>query len=101
MPRVSLQTATAHAADRDAVLAEAVARLGPLEHRPRDPDGPFGALVRAVVFQQLAGPAARAIYARVRATVGPTLSPETLEATPDDCLRQPGRPATNLASLRD
>lgn len=101
MAGVSLQAAIDDVSARDAALAEAVRRLGPLEHRPRDPDGPFGALVRAIAFQQLAGPAAQAIYGRVRAAVGPTLTPETLSATPDAALREAGLSANKLASLRD
>ena len=49
MERSSLQAATAEVAARDPVLARLVDRVGPLRHRPRDPDGPFGALVRAIV----------------------------------------------------
>jgi DNA-3-methyladenine glycosylase II len=101
MPAVSFQTAINDVAARDASLAEAVGRLGLLEYTPRDPDGPFGALVRAIVYQQLAGPAARAIYGRVRAAVGPTLTPETLGATSDTALREAGLSANKLASLRD
>src|SRR4029453_13079145 len=78
-----------------------VALVGPIKYRPRDPDGPFGALVRAIVFQQLAGHAARAIHERVRATVGDTLTPETLTAVPDAALREAGLSANKLASLRD
>ena len=86
---------------RDPVLAELVARVGPITHRPRDPDGPFGALVRAIVFQQLAGRAAQAIYGRLQATVGDTLTPETLTAASDAALRAAGLSANKLASLRD
>jgi DNA-3-methyladenine glycosylase II len=52
--RTSLQAAIDEVATRDPVLAQIVARIGPITHRPRDPDGPFGALVRAIVYQQLA-----------------------------------------------
>ena len=55
MARTSLQAAIDEVATRDPVLARLVARVGPITHRPRDPDGPFGALVRAIVYQQLAG----------------------------------------------
>jgi DNA-3-methyladenine glycosylase II len=101
MAAISLQAAIEDVAGRDAAFAEAVGRLGRLGHTPRDPDGPFGALVRAIVYQQLAGPAARAIYGRVRAAVGPTLTPETLRATSDTALREAGLSANKLASLRD
>ena len=46
MARVSLRTATDELAARDLVLARLVTLVGPITHRPRDPDGPFGALVR-------------------------------------------------------
>jgi len=99
--QVSLQAAIDEVASRDPVLADLSARVGPIRHRPRDPDGPFGALARAIVFQQLAGPAAQAIYGRVRATVGDALTPETLNAASDAALRAAGLSANKLASLRD
>jgi 3-methyladenine DNA glycosylase/8-oxoguanine DNA glycosylase len=97
----SLSTAIDEVASRDPVLADLVARVGPVRHRPRDPDGPFGALVRAIVFQQLAGRAAQAIYGRVRTTVGDRLTPEALGAVSDADLRAAGLSANKLASLRD
>jgi DNA-3-methyladenine glycosylase II len=99
--RTTLRAAIDEVASRDAVLAELVERVGPIRHRPRHPDGPFGALVRAIVFQQLAGRAAEAIYGRLRATVGDTLTPEALDAAPDAALRAAGLSANKLASLRD
>jgi DNA-3-methyladenine glycosylase II len=101
LPRTTLRAAIDDVASRDPVLAELVARVGPIKHRPRDPDGPFGALVRAIVFQQLAGRAAQAIYGRLRGTVGDTLTPETLDAASDVALRAAGLSANKLASLRD
>ena len=99
--RISLAAAVDEVAARDPVLAHLVALAGPIKHRPRDPDGPFGALLRAIVYQQLAGRAAQAIHGRVRATVGGSLTPETLAAVPDDVLRAAGLSANKLASLRD
>jgi DNA-3-methyladenine glycosylase II len=99
--RTSLAAATTEAAARDAVLANLVALAGPLRWRPRDPDGRFGALVRSIVFQQLAGRAAQAIYGRVRSAVGDALTPETLTAVPDAALRAAGLSGNKLASLRD
>src|SRR5947209_19579084 len=98
LPRTTLRAAIAEVALRDPVLADLVARVGPITHRPRDPDGPFGALVRAIVFQQLAGRAAQAIYGRLQATVGDTLTPETLTAASDDALRAAGLSRNKLAS---
>jgi DNA-3-methyladenine glycosylase II len=101
MSRVSLAHAVSEVAARDPVLANLVALAGPLGHRPRDPDGHFGMLVRAIVFQQLAGTAARAIHQRVRATVDGQLTPDALAAVPDATLRAAGLSANKLASLRD
>ena len=98
--RGSLGAAIDEVASRDRVLADLVARVGPIRHRPRDPDGPFAALVRAIVFQQLAGRAAQAIYGRVRATVG-ELTAEAFTTVSDADLRAAGLSANKLASLRD
>jgi DNA-3-methyladenine glycosylase II len=99
--RISLRAAVDEVAARDPVLAHLVALAGPISQRPRNPDGHFGALARAIVYQQLAGRAAQAIHQRVLATVGGTLKPETLAAVPDEALRAAGLSANKLASLRD
>lgn len=99
--RVSLAAAIDEVAARDPVVAHLVELAGPIKYRPRDPDGHFGALVRSIVFQQLAGRAAQAIHQRVRATVRGDLTPEALTAVPDDALRRAGLSANKLASLRD
>jgi 3-methyladenine DNA glycosylase/8-oxoguanine DNA glycosylase len=100
-PRTSLRTAIDEVAARDPVLAHLVSLVGPISYRPRDPDGYFGALVRSIVFQQLAGRAAQAIYQRVRSALGGTVTPETLTAASDEALRAAGLSASKLASLRD
>jgi DNA-3-methyladenine glycosylase II len=41
------------------------------------------------------------IYTRVKATVGPTLTPQSLAAASDERLRRAGLSANKLASLRD
>ena len=59
-------SADAHLADSDAVMAELVRRLGPIA--PPDvgtPPDMFGALIMAIVRQQLATAAATAIYGRL------------------------------------
>lgn len=101
MPRISLREATELAADRDPVLRRLVDAAGPLSHRPRDPDGPFGALVRAIVYQQLAGRAAQAIHGRLLAAVGGRLTPAAVAAVGDAELRAAGLSANKLASLHD
>jgi DNA-3-methyladenine glycosylase II len=99
--RIALATAVDDVAARDPVLAHLVALVGPIKHRPRNPDGHFGALVRSIVFQQLAGRAAQAIHQRVRATVRGEFTPAALAAVPDDVLRGAGLSGNKLASLRD
>ena len=101
MARTSLQQAIDEVAARDPVLAGLVARVGPVRHQPRDPEGPFAALVRAIVYQQLAGAAARTIHGRVHAAVGRPLTPESLNGVSDADLRAAGLSANKLASLRD
>jgi 3-methyladenine DNA glycosylase/8-oxoguanine DNA glycosylase len=101
MARISLAAAIDEAAALDPVVRHLVDLSGPIAYRPRNPDGPFGALVRSIVFQQLAGAAAHAIHTRVRATVEGALTPEALAAVPDETLRAAGLSANKLASLRD
>ena len=101
MSRRSLTAATAEAARRDPVLAHLVGLVGPIGYRPGDPDGHFGALVRSITFQQLAGSAARAIHARVRATVPGNFTPAALLAVPDETLRAAGLSGKKLLALRD
>jgi len=101
MSRTSLAAAIREVAGRDPVLAHLVSLAGPIPYRQRDPDGHFGALVRSIVFQQLAGTAARAIHGRVRAAVGAELTPASLAAVPDEALRAAGLSGNKLASLRD
>lgn len=101
MTRVALSSAIREVAARDVVVANLVTLVGPIRHRPPDPDGHFGSLVRAITFQQLAGAAANAIHRRVLAAVGAPLTPEAVAATPDEALRGAGLSAAKLASLRD
>ena len=57
-------------AARDPQLAPLIRAGGPLRLPVRAPGGVFGFLVRAVVFQQLAAPAASAIHRRVTRALG-------------------------------
>jgi DNA-3-methyladenine glycosylase II len=87
--RASLHAAVDEVASRDPVIAELVARG--LHQAPAARSGrPFAALVRAIVFQQLAGRAAQAIYGRVRRVVGESLTPESLSAVCDAAVRAAG-----------
>src|SRR5580765_8825072 len=66
-------------ADRDPVIARLVALAG-LPRVPRSRETPFAALVRAVVYQQLAGAAAAAIHRRLLATLDDNPRPEAMLA---------------------
>ena len=101
MPRTGLATATAEVAGRDPALARVVEMAGPFKARPRDPDGHFGALVRAIAFQQLAGAAASAIHGRFRALVDGPLTPEAVLALPEDAVRAAGMSGAKTASILD
>lgn len=101
MTRIALASAIKEVASRDPILANLVSQTGVIRYRPRDADGPFAALARAIVFQQLAGRAAQAILGRVVAAVGGQLTAEALSRTSDEALRAAGLSANKLASLRD
>jgi DNA-3-methyladenine glycosylase II len=96
----SWQAAAAALAERDPVLRRLVDANGP--PKISSPGGShFGALVRAVVYQQLAGAAASAIHGRLIAAVSGELTPEHVLSLPDDVVRQVGLSGAKTASLRD
>ncbi len=99
--RTSLSAAIAELQRRDRALARFIARAGPIGYRPRHPDGHFGTLVRAIVFQQLSTRVAHVILERVTTAAGGSLSPESLAALPDERLRTAGLSRSKVASLRD
>ena len=87
----------------DPVMGKLVEHHGPsrLPAR-RAPGGRFGALARAIVYQQLAGKAAAAIYARFLALFPDAEpSPEAVLALPDAALRSAGLSGSKAASIRD
>ena len=100
MPRVSYAEAAEVLASRDQVLAGLIADAGPIRiSRPRS--SPFEALVQAIVYQQLAGAAARAIHGRLTAAMPSGVEPEALLVLSDAELRTVGLSAAKVLSLRD
>ncbi len=87
-------------AERDPVVARLVAETG-LPSLPKPTGSHFEALVRSIVYQQLAGPAARAIHGRLIAALGGEVTPERVLATPPDVLRGAGLSARKVDSLQD
>ncbi len=97
----ALGAAIDHLCATDPVVAELVARLGPLRPTTGAVDGPFAALVRTIVAQQLSGRAAETIVRRVEHAVGGTLTPESIALAPDGALRGAGLSTNKVASIRD
>ncbi len=87
-------------AERDTVIARLLDQVGPPRVR-RPLDSHFAALVRAIVYQQLAGAAASAIHGRLLAALGGEADPAPLLALSDDTMRGVGLSANKVASLRD
>lgn len=102
-PRLSastLEQARRHLLRRDPVLARLVRRVGPCGIRPqRDP---YLSLQRAILHQQLAGSAARAIELRLAARFGGRApGPAELVAASDAELDGVGLSRQKRAALRD
>jgi DNA-3-methyladenine glycosylase II len=87
-------------ASRDPVIAGLVAAAGPMR-LGKSNDSHFAALVRDIVYQQLAGKAASAIHGRLVAALDGEVNPEALLALPVDAMRAAGLSANKTASLRD
>jgi DNA-3-methyladenine glycosylase II len=98
--RVSYGKATEVVAARDPVLAGLVADAGPMRIARRAMS-PFEALVQAIVYQQLAGAAARAIHGRLIAALDGDVTPEGLLGLSDETLRAVGLSGAKVRSLRD
>jgi DNA-3-methyladenine glycosylase II len=98
--RVSHAAAADILATRDPVLAGLIAAAGPIRIGRRT-GSHFAGLVEAIVYQQLAGAAARAIHGRLVAALDNDVEPEALLALSDETLRAAGLSANKARSLRD
>jgi DNA-3-methyladenine glycosylase II len=98
--RVSYAEAAEMLASRDPVLADLIQAAGPIRIRRRT-GSHFAGLVEAIVYQQLAGPAARAIHGRLLLALDDDVEPEALLALSDETLRAVGLSANKARSLRD
>ncbi len=87
-------------ATRDPILADLMAAGGPIRIGRRT-GSHFAGLVEAIVYQQLAGAAAKAIHGRLVATLHDDVEPEALLALSDETLRAAGLSANKARSLRD
>lgn len=81
---------------------EAIVRSGPpFDPGHREQSDYFNALLRAIVFQQLAGRAAQAIHGRFIGLFGGPPSPEQVLAATEESLRGAGLSAAKTAAIRD
>jgi DNA-3-methyladenine glycosylase II len=92
--------ASAAIAAADPAMAAFIARAGRLPDRPAEGD-PFVSLARAIVFQQLAGKAAAAIYRRLLESIGGVMAPAALLARAPDELRAAGLSNNKTLALID
>jgi DNA-3-methyladenine glycosylase II len=98
--KVSPRQAARLLAERDPVLARLVSEAG-LPSFPKPTEGYFYALVRSIVYQQLAGAAASAIHRRLIDALGGEVTPERILAVPGETLRAAGLSGNKLLSLQD
>lgn len=98
--RISHATAARELALGDPVVAALLGAAGP--PRLGEPQVThFAALVRSVLYQQLAGSAAAAIHGRLVLELDGDVSPQTLSGVPPGRLREIGLSGNKAASLAD
>lgn len=87
----------------DPEMGRLIAEVGPFRLRVSDEGGAYESILKAIVFQQLAGAAARAIFTRLKglfdATRHPT--PQEILAASDERLRSAGLSRPKIAAIRD
>ena len=85
---------------KDPVFGPWVKRVGTIRV-PVATEPPFYYLARAIVYQQLAGAAARTIHGRFIEALGRDVSPEKVLRVREATLRKAGLSASKLAAIRD
>ena len=81
-------------------MARLIKSAGPLELRDPLPDG-FAALVRSIMYQQLAGAAASTIHGRFLKLFSDGLSPAAVLALPEGAMRTAGVSGSKAAAIAD
>ncbi|OLB97052.1 MAG: hypothetical protein AUI15_13075 [Actinobacteria bacterium 13_2_20CM_2_66_6] len=96
----SLAKGTRLVARRDLAMARLIRRTGAVDLR--DPlDDSFAALVRSIMYQQLAGAAATAIHGRFLKLFADALSPAAVLALPAGAMRAAGVSGPKEAAITD
>jgi DNA-3-methyladenine glycosylase II len=91
-----------HLTSSDPTLATLIERIGPCKFRPRTEGTHFGAVARAIVYQQLSGKAANTIHTRFEGLYeGRAPTPAELLATAESALRGVGLSRQKIGYLRD
>ncbi len=85
---------------RDPSFGPLIERVGPVRLRPSR-GGAFAALTASIVYQQLAGKAARTIHGRVVEALGGEVTEERVQEAPEEALRGAGLSRAKLAAIRD
>lgn len=96
-----MRRAILHLKRRDPILRDIIGRVGPYRIQYAEPD--FETLARSIVFQQLSGSSARAIFARLKAATGAEarMTPGRLLALAPEALRGAGLSQQKARYLRD
>lgn len=96
-----MRRALLHLKQADPVLRRIIERVGPCRIRYADPD--FETLVRSIVFQQLSGNSARAIFARLKEAAGAEsrIRPEGILTLSPEEVRRVGLSRRKTEYLRD
>ena len=90
-----------HLKQADPVLREIIERVGPYRIQHTEPD--FETVARSIVFQQLSGSSARAIFGRLKETLGSDerMTPESILSLPLADARNAGLSQQKTNYLRD
>src|SRR6202163_2966509 len=86
----------------DRLLAKVIRRIGSFSTKKRKPQHPFASLLQTIVYQQLAGKAAEAIFGRVKALgANGVPTPEEILQASRLKLRRAGLSRQKIAAVRD
>jgi DNA-3-methyladenine glycosylase II len=96
----SFEAAAAILAERDPVLRRLIAAAAPIQLGPPT-ESHLASLVRAIVYQQLAGAAASAIHGRLLAALGGEVTAAGLRSLSPETMRSVGLSGAKAASLQD
>jgi DNA-3-methyladenine glycosylase II len=100
VPPAAFDNAARDLAERDPAIGKLVDAVGLPKLRPPQSTH-FQALLRSILYQQLAGAAAAAIHGRLVAALDSRVEPDAVLALSDGTLRAVGLSANKAASIRD